>query len=55
MEARMDTDSAAHTVASDCHVDPETGLCRECGVDHSEPCPACEQAGFHAAGCPVLA
>lgn len=40
-----------HTKASQCTVDPETNLCSECGVDHSEPCPTCGARAFHAEGC----
>lgn len=41
-----------HERAEDCDVDPETGCCRYCGVDHGEPCPVCDKRGFHADGCP---
>jgi hypothetical protein len=40
-----------HTKESDCEVDPETGLCRGCGVDHSEECPECHGHGYHQDGC----
>lgn len=36
----------------ECRVDiGDDGECPSCGVDHSAPCPACGQAGYHAAGC----
>lgn len=36
---------------SDCTVDPESGLCVECGVDHSGGCFECGGRGFHKSGC----
>lgn len=36
----------------ECEVQIVDGSCPSCGVDHSETCPACDRAGFHADGCP---
>jgi hypothetical protein len=43
-----------HTKDADCTVDPTTDSCRECGVYHGDPCPACDGRGFHVDGCDVL-
>lgn len=41
-----------HTKDSDCTVDPETGLCIECGVCHTlGDCPECGGKGYHVDGC----
>lgn len=42
-----------HTKDSDCTVDPNTGLCQICGVEQSEPCPACGCTSFHAPTCEI--
>jgi|GEM_PF-2276059 len=44
-----------HLKDVDCVVDPVTGLCRECGVYHGDPCPGCGGRGFHSESCPALA
>ena len=44
----------AHTKDSDCTVDPETMLCSECGVDHSDSCPDCGGWGFHKDACHAM-
>jgi len=44
-------DDVSHTQDSDCTVDEATGSCTGCGVVHGDPCPECEQRGYHAAGC----
>lgn len=36
-----------HSQDEHCEVDPETDLCRGCGVSHGEPCPACGGRGYH--------
>ena len=41
-----------HTKDSDCDVNPETMMCRECGVYHGLHCMACGGGGFHAPDCP---
>lgn len=43
-----------HTKDEDCDVDPETGLCKVCRVDHSDLCPDCGGRGFHNEGCPQM-
>lgn len=40
-----------HTRDSDCTIDPQTGCCTVCGVEHREPCPDCGHTAFHSAGC----
>jgi len=44
-----------HSKDSDCTVDPETGCCTVCGVEHGEPCPECGMRAYHSKDCPVLA
>ncbi len=41
-----------HERDTDCTLDPETNVCRECGVFHGDPCPRCSGRGFHEPGCP---
>jgi len=42
----------AHHQDEDCtRIDPETQLCRDCGVDHSNECPDCKGRGFHRPRC----
>lgn len=41
-----------HTKDSDCIVNPDTGCCSLCGVDHSAQCPDCQGRGFHNPNCP---
>jgi len=43
-----------HSKPADCNIDPDTRICIECGVDHSDPCPWCEQTGFHHPDCLAL-
>jgi hypothetical protein len=43
--------AATHTQDSDCTVDPETGMCTVCRVDHTTACHVCGGRGFHKAGC----
>jgi hypothetical protein len=44
-----------HTQDVDCTVNTETGLCSECGVDHSgDECPECCGRGFHRLHCPLI-
>src|SRR4051794_265585 len=45
---------ADHVKDSDCTVDPETGLCVGCGVDHSGQCEKCSGKGYHFEGCPEI-
>lgn len=45
------TPAKPHLQDSDCTVDPNTGCCQDCGVDHSEQCPECQGRGFHRMGC----
>jgi hypothetical protein len=40
-----------HSKDADCTVDPATGGCFVCGVDHSDECPECGRHGFHLDGC----
>jgi hypothetical protein len=40
-----------HTTDSQCTIDPATGCCVQCGVDHSALCPACKGRGFHDPNC----
>jgi hypothetical protein len=40
-----------HTQDSDCRVDPQTGLCRDCGALHGAPCYHCRARAFHKPGC----
>jgi hypothetical protein len=40
-----------HTQDSDCRVDPETDLCRDCGALHGAPCYHCGARAFHKPGC----
>lgn len=42
----------AHTKDSDCTIEPETRLCKICGVDHSGQCDVCGGRGFHTETCP---
>jgi len=39
--------AAVHTTDQDCTVDPRTNCCRECGVEHGDPCDVCHGRGFH--------
>lgn len=52
--ARLELGAAVPSHCSDRRcpglIDAE-GCCDCCGVDHSAPCPACQQRGFHAEGC----
>lgn len=50
-EAELRKFSGAHEEDGDCDVDPETLVCRVCGVDHSEQCEDCGGRGFHKATC----
>jgi DNA sulfur modification protein DndC len=44
-----------HIQDTDCTVNTETGLCDECGVDHSGgECPECCGRGFHRSHCPLI-
>jgi len=45
--------SSIHTKDSDCTLN-DRDCCTVCGVHHSEPCPGCNQRGYHAAGCPEI-
>lgn len=47
----VQTKKPPHLQDSDCSVDPKTGCCKDCGVDHSEQCPECQGRGFHRMGC----
>lgn len=40
-----------HERDEECTIDPETEMCRVCGVDHSGQCPACLGRGFHTSNC----
>jgi hypothetical protein len=40
-----------HRQDSDCTVDPNTGSCIVCHVDHSSMCPECKGRGFHKPNC----
>lgn len=42
-----------HSQDSECSVDPETDLCRECGAEHGEPCTHCRARAFHLPNCLV--
>ena len=44
-----------HYRDEDCTVDPKTGCCIQCGVDHSTICGQCGGMGFHRAGCSEVA
>lgn len=43
----------SHTQDSDCTLDPHTLCCSVCGVYHGDPCPRCNQHGYHDLRCPV--
>jgi len=44
--------SELHTQDAQCDVDPDTLLCRECGVSHdSDPCYCCGGVAFHQDDC----
>jgi hypothetical protein len=42
-----------HTKDSDCQpfIDPLTDTCIVCHVTHGEPCPECQQRGYHKPDC----
>ena len=40
-----------HTTDADCTVNPATGCCGGCGVEHSDACGSCGGRGYHNAGC----
>lgn len=42
-----DYHARGHERDEHCDVDPETDLCRACGVHHDEPCGHCGGRGFH--------
>lgn len=44
--------SHPHASDSDCTVS-ELGIYSECGVYHGDPCPQCNQRGYHHLDCPV--
>ncbi len=35
-------------------IDPETDLCRGCGVLYGDPCEVCGEAGYHVSTCAAL-
>lgn len=41
----------AHHQDADCDVDPDTGMCRDCGTEHAEPCHVCGGRAFHQDDC----
>jgi hypothetical protein len=41
---------AQHFTDADCAVDPSTGCCVDCGVEHADPC-VCGGRGYHVKGC----
>ena len=43
-----------HTKDAECTIDPETDLCKECGVYHGDPCPDCGGKGLHTDECPQM-
>jgi hypothetical protein len=40
-----------HTRDDHCKLDPETGLCSLCGVEHGPGCQFCGASAFHAPTC----
>ena len=43
-----------HSIDAHCDVDPETDLCRICGVHHGDPCIDCDGRAFHLPNCDTL-
>jgi hypothetical protein len=46
----ISTPNVPHFTDADCTVDPDTGCCEECGVEHADPC-ICGGRGYHVKGC----
>jgi hypothetical protein len=40
-----------HRKDEDCTVDPQTGTCIACGVEHGDPCPECGGRAYHEDRC----
>lgn len=53
MSSEQPREHIEHTKDSDCTLD-EDFVCKECGVYHGDPCPDCDQRGYHAEGCPRI-
>lgn len=49
---RLDAETRPHEADEDCTIDPATGLCFVCGVEHGDPCPECGATAYHRPDCP---
>lgn len=53
-ESRCSEHRFIHFQDNQCTVDPETDLCKGCGVYHGYPCPWCSGRAFHRPNCELL-